>query len=220
MVRHGQRIDETKEGQEWQKENVKRWYDPPLTRTGHDQAAEAGKKLLKYFGDVDPLPFTCVYASPLIRTMQTASEIAAVLSLPVQPDAGLATCTSAFKKRGEKLQKLCTHSDVKDQLKASIEYYNHEYTHGFEKTLEVIAENEFRRQSLEPGTVHNVLVVTHREGQRDMSVIAGEPFAKTPYCGISVFDFIQERTNNENQNRSRWALVAKPMKFEEQLRQS
>merc|ERR1711998_656069 len=34
-----------------------------------------------------------------------------------------------------------------------------------------------------------ILVVTHREGIRDLASLAGTPHRRTPYCGIALFGF-------------------------------
>ena len=100
LVRHAQRIDETDEGPRWRAQNADRWFDPPLTDAGKRQSAAAAAQLVRYAEACDAVPFSCVYCSPLLRTLQTAVEFGRALGLPVVPVAGLATCTAAFKKHG------------------------------------------------------------------------------------------------------------------------
>lgn len=59
------------------------WGDPELNETGHSQAAEVAAKLVKEF------KIEAIFASPLTRTVQTASYLAKTINLPVKYDAGL-----------------------------------------------------------------------------------------------------------------------------------
>ena len=78
VVRHGERADEVY-GSEWSLNPEKgREYDPPLTPTGHQQAAEAGRLLhglipSDVHGDV-----RCIYASTMLRCLETGAQIAKV----------------------------------------------------------------------------------------------------------------------------------------------
>jgi len=101
LVRHGQRIDETPAGVAWRRQ-TDRWFDPPLTDEGREQAASAAAQLGCFMAAhaAEYAPFARVYASPLLRTLHTAEQFGIALSLPVAPVPGLATCTAAFKRHG------------------------------------------------------------------------------------------------------------------------
>jgi broad specificity phosphatase PhoE len=79
IVRHGMRLDY--EDKSW-KATAERPFDPPLSPTGFRQAAQTG-------GYLAGEGITAVYASPLIRAMQTATEIAEQLNLPIHVEPGL-----------------------------------------------------------------------------------------------------------------------------------
>jgi len=217
MVRHGERVDETKHGAVWRAKNKKRWFDPPLTERGHQQATNAAIKIVKHFGRADNIPFECVYASPLVRTMQTASQIALHLDLPIKPDPGIATCTAAYKHGGSEGQPLLEHSQIREHVKADVDDFDHQYNDEFIQTIERLSHLQFRKNpdKLE----HEILVVTHREGLRDTSAVAGSHFTKTPYCGVGIFEYRIEIDPESKQplKSGRWSLLATPTLFDEQL---
>ena len=222
LVRHAQRIDETDEGPRWRAENADRWFDPPLTDAGKRQSAAAAAQLLRYMNARDvglggastgtaggsratpEIPFSCVYCSPLLRTLQTAVEFGRVFGLPVVPVAGLATCTAAFKKHGAQMCTLLPVEAARRQCDTdvAIDTYSLEYPSmardemdSFRLTCELIAlaECERRGHGGAPSahgtscTGPAALVVTHREGLRDMSLIARRKFQRTAYCSCAVF---------------------------------
>ena len=79
IARHGNRLDFV--NPEWFNTAPKR-YDPPLSDDGFVQAAELGQRLrtenIKH-----------IFASPFLRTVQTANEVAKVLNLSIKLEAGL-----------------------------------------------------------------------------------------------------------------------------------
>ena len=79
IVRHGNREDFQNPG--WAR-TAERPYDPALSADGETQAQEVGRSL----GDE---PVDCVFASPFLRTIQTASHIADALDLPVRLEPGI-----------------------------------------------------------------------------------------------------------------------------------
>lgn len=82
VVRHGNREDF--HNREWSK-TAARPYDPGLSPDGADQAREAGKSLINKRVDR-------IYASPYLRTIQTASHIADVLGLSIRLEPGIGEC--------------------------------------------------------------------------------------------------------------------------------
>lgn len=79
IARHGNRLDFIHP--EWFN-TAKRRYDPPLSDDGIIQAKELGKRLK--FERI-----THIFASPFLRTIQTANEVAEILDLPIKIEAGL-----------------------------------------------------------------------------------------------------------------------------------
>ena len=79
IVRHGNRLDFV--NPEWFNTAAKR-YDPPLSEDGFVQAAELGRRLKQE-------DISHIFASPFLRTIQTATEIAQILNLPIKLEAGL-----------------------------------------------------------------------------------------------------------------------------------
>ncbi|ABG51361.1 Phosphoglycerate mutase [Trichodesmium erythraeum IMS101] len=79
IARHGNRIDFV--NPEWFN-TAKRPYDPHLSDDGVVQAQQLAKRLI---GE----NITQIFASPFLRTVQTANEIAKVLDLAIKLDWGL-----------------------------------------------------------------------------------------------------------------------------------
>ncbi|MGQ9865629.1 MAG: histidine phosphatase family protein [Pseudanabaenaceae cyanobacterium] len=63
-------------------ETADRPYDPPLAADGWEQARALAQRLAA-------APIQRIYASPFLRTVQTAAAIAAVLGLPIRLEPGL-----------------------------------------------------------------------------------------------------------------------------------
>ena len=79
IARHGNRLDFVQP--EWFSTAARR-YDPPLYDDGFVQARELGARL-------EGENITHIFASPFLRTIQTANEVAAILDLPIKLEAGL-----------------------------------------------------------------------------------------------------------------------------------
>ena len=75
IIRHGNREDFQNPG--WAK-TAQRPFDPALSPDGETQAKEVGRRL-------QDEPIHCVFASPFLRTIQTASHIAEALDLAGLP---------------------------------------------------------------------------------------------------------------------------------------
>jgi broad specificity phosphatase PhoE len=79
IARHGNRLDFV--NPEWFN-TAKRPYDPPLSQDGLEQAMQLGQRLV---GE----GIVHIFASPFLRTVQTANEVANILDLPIKLEAGL-----------------------------------------------------------------------------------------------------------------------------------
>ena len=79
IARHGNRLDFVKP--EWFNTAPKR-YDPPLSDDGVIQAQELAQRM-------QSTKITHIFASPFLRTIQTAFEVAKVLNMPIKIEAGL-----------------------------------------------------------------------------------------------------------------------------------
>ena len=97
LLRHAERVDETAERDEWARSCGNRYWDPPITQRGLGQSRDAGEALLH---EHTRLPFSCVYVSPCLRTVQTAAELAQVIGLPLRCVPGLAECAAAVNQKG------------------------------------------------------------------------------------------------------------------------
>ncbi|HEY9605818.1 MAG TPA: histidine phosphatase family protein [Allocoleopsis sp.] len=79
IARHGNRLDFV--NPEWFN-TAERPYDPPLSEDGVVQARQLGQRLL---GE----SIAHIFASPFLRTVQTASMVADALNLPIKLESGL-----------------------------------------------------------------------------------------------------------------------------------
>ncbi|MEM8675758.1 MAG: histidine phosphatase family protein [Cyanobacteria bacterium P01_G01_bin.67] len=79
IARHGNRLDFV--NPEWFNTAARR-YDPPLSEDGLIQATELGQRLKSE-------NINHILASPFLRTIQTANEVAKILNLPIKLEAGL-----------------------------------------------------------------------------------------------------------------------------------
>ena len=79
IARHGNSLDFV--NPEWFNTALRR-YDPPLSEDGFVQAAELGSRLRAE-------KIRHIFASPFLRTIQTANEVAKVLNVPIKLEAGL-----------------------------------------------------------------------------------------------------------------------------------
>ena len=79
IARHGNRLDFV--NPEWFN-TAERRYDPPLSEDGCIQARELGTRLKQE-------NISHIFSSPFLRTVQTANEVAEILDLPIELEAGL-----------------------------------------------------------------------------------------------------------------------------------
>lgn len=79
IARHGNRLDFV--NPDWFL-TAERRYDPPLSDDGVIQARQLGKRLK---GE----KIAHIFASPFLRTVQTANQVAEILDLPIKIESGL-----------------------------------------------------------------------------------------------------------------------------------
>ena len=83
LARHGTRVDHV--NPEW-RDTAARPFDPPLAEQGRDEAHRLAQRLADELGQTHRV--ACVYASPFLRTVQTAHPIAEALDVPLRLDTG------------------------------------------------------------------------------------------------------------------------------------
>lgn len=79
IARHGNRLDFV--NPDWFN-TAERRYDPPLSEDGFIQAKQLGERLKNE-------KIGHIFASPFLRTIQTASEVAKLLDIPIKLEAGI-----------------------------------------------------------------------------------------------------------------------------------
>lgn len=205
VVRHGERFDEVP-GNDWYNTCGDMWFDPPLTEKGRRQAEGSASKLEQLVGCGY---FDRIYCSPLQRCVSTAAPFSAKFRAPVVLCAGLGECCAAL--RGQSLELGNNGSFV-------VGFTRNMLRHGESVPLKSISELEQLCSEAEFGSADGVideylpcverlagahsrvLIVTHREGIRDLIKAAGyDGRIKTPYCCIAQFRF-------DDQSTSRWTL--------------
>ena len=192
LVRHGERVDETAEAPLFYLNCGDRGWDPPLTQEGRRQADSAGRELLRAH---QRRPFSCVLYSPCLRTLETAARIATVLGLPLRCVPGLAECAAAVKSRRiasfdpsntscSRPHRFLTQEQALAHCPAGVRFLSPESR--YEKFAAAV------ERAAASGGVGRVLMVTHREGIRDLAEATGvHGRIKTKYCCIARFSFDQ-----------------------------
>lgn len=79
IARHANRLDFV--NPDWFN-TAERRYDPPLSDDGMVQASQLAQRLKQE-------KITAIFASPFLRTVQTANQVAEVLDLPIKLESGL-----------------------------------------------------------------------------------------------------------------------------------
>lgn len=199
VVRHAERMDETERACAFYQTCGDRWWDPPLSREGETQARDVGRRLAAMYPNGQ---FSAVMCSPTLRTVQTAAYIAAELGLPLRRVPGLAECAAQVCKHGIsrfrggetsasfqgvpafKSDTLCFLSEeaCTSLCAPGTRFLPADTTYDqFEPCLKRVAIRSRARREL---------IVSHREGIREIRMLAGSRDLKTPYCCISSFELI------------------------------
>jgi broad specificity phosphatase PhoE len=162
-----------------------------------------------------------VYTSPLLRTMQTAAAIAERLmerlnaAVEVRIVPGLAECAAAVRMEtlenmherfltavdGEKLcprlQWSCdSQLDRFEDCVRRLVTRHHQQQHTAHPALD--GNVETKTLSCTP-----VVIVTHREGIRDLTELAGQRIQRTPYCCSCLLELVA----NDIQQTPSWKLL-------------
>ncbi|GMI08424.1 hypothetical protein TrRE_jg5452 [Triparma retinervis] len=192
VMRHGERADEADEA-------VSDTLDPMLTSLGIQQATSAWSRLL-----LQTASPPSIFTSSLTRCLQTAKSIPPTpypsLSITIAP--GLASCALAVSQLGGMLPSLVppricptsalNRASLLPPLSSPCKFVlpPDESLNDLEG---ITPMGQFRAtvvgcvKSAEEG--EDVVLVTHREGIRDMMMITGaaEGRVRTPYCGVAVW---------------------------------
>ena len=196
FVRHGERLDESDRMQWAAMRTRENWHDPPLTETGREQAREAAHEVKKWLTACNCADQFTFFASPASRTLTTAVEVGALLGTPpVTVVHGLYACTAAAFERGlHNLPLSCPKTFLGD--------YPLRALHGtsaddYFQALDQIA-------SLTPLDYTTAVVVTHREGIRDVikKAVGTRPRIPMPYCATHLFTAVESPADESEEERS------------------
>ena len=161
-----------------------RWYDPPLTKRGKILAKTTAKKM-KESGIIPKI----VYSSPMIRTLETAEQIAQEFGVGVKIIYGLSECAAVVKKYGFEKIEFLDYDEIasacpKLKIYGSIDTKPEKFHHSVKRVATDLSEKDNAGEHL--------IIVTHREGIRSFSKKFTEtPIRQTPYCCIAQFKFIR-----------------------------
>jgi len=146
------------------------WWDPPLTDKGKLQAKEAGKSLQEM-----NINFEKIYVSPLLRTVQTAEQIAAVLGKGVEILPGISQCALVIQQAGVE-HMLNKYHSLSSFLKHCPSLQVNSYL-----LIDETFDAALKRVGV-PG--RHILVVTHREGIYNTYENAQKPAKRVSYCAV------------------------------------
>jgi len=209
IIRHGHRLDEDPNGPDflsWMSNTENRWYDPPLTSLGKQQAKQAGHHLASLIFSRRLEPSTppaltalasrrngrptskapasqvTLLVSPLLRTLQTAEEMVAALpGATVQVVPGLCECAAAVAEYGLQNLKVLSEEEIQVEFPrlplAKNSVPSSTLPQTFNDTLKWLV-----RQG--PG---QYILVSHREGINSMFSGSRLP---TPYCCFARFELL------------------------------
>lgn len=184
VVRHGERIDETREGKSWARSTPRQFlFDPPLTEKGAAQARAAGTVLV----ELDSRKFSRIYTSPLSRTLSTSEEIANMLNCPVSVVPGLGSCAKQVVKDGGVTKVPLVKPDT---ICSRVDRVERDAPVGFKEACNWIVQNH--------DSDTTPLIITHREGIRKLA----DDHYRLPYCVIAHFNAPNDEDGGEWSLRS------------------
>eukprot|EP00667_Euglena_gracilis_P015837 EG_transcript_16513 len=112
------------------------------------------------------------------RCVQTSEQLAKVLKLPVRAVPGLGECAGAVRQSGMTRASFRPDAELRRHCGSSAFSVDPALL-GFQVQLEQLAAVQGP----------NLLVVTHREGMRDVSDLTATPFRYSPYCCLAHYRY-------------------------------
>lgn len=187
LARHGNRFDFV--NPQWFN-NATRRYDPPLSEDGFMQAKQLGHRLKNE-------SITEIFASPFLRAIQTANEVAEILDLPIKLEAGL----SEWHNRDWMSEVPQTHpQDFLQSHYPRIDWsYNSQiFPHYPESETEVGYRTQKIAQKLVSNWTKDLLLVGHSISVLGATkgLLSEDLVVNTPLCGLVKLV----------RNRDRWQL--------------
>lgn len=195
LVRHGERADSKPEF----RSTYEISFDPCLTPTGIKQASTASKFFIPYLEKFEKKNIY-IYSSPLLRTMQTASEIIIGLGLK---DTHKIRLTSYL------IEELCefhfpvdpilncllvkkAHNVIKDQYLKGVDFVDEDklmplkFPEAYSETTQRLADGFYLLTEQHKTKKDLVIFVSHGRCLEEFNRYFGEPITDLAnYCGIS-----------------------------------
>jgi broad specificity phosphatase PhoE len=217
FARHGERIDWI--DKTWM-DTAERCLDPPLSPYGLEQAHELGI----YVAQIQPR-ITHVYASPFLRTIQTALQVVNQLNknisssteltkIRLEPGFGEHFLSDVTPNENNIYQPL---DQQLSSISQSMEYFDHDYESVIKSNYYSQTGEENRQQlrdrlrrvvqcTLDAHTTNcNILIVTHAatliEGVRTLATVSRERSQK-----VIKKEEVEITTNQEINNLSEWDM--------------
>lgn len=175
IARHGNRLDFV--NPEWLN-TAKRRYDPPLSEDGVIQAQQLAQRLKSE-------NIAHIFASPFLRTVQTAYEVAKVLDLPIKLEAGLGEWLNP-KWMTRMPQRLPQEVLAEQYPQIDLNYQSRLNPQYPESLDQLKARNTEIGQILSQAYSEDILIVGHGATVMWMTagLVAGEPEVKASLCCI------------------------------------
>ena len=182
LIRHGLRMD--MEQPDW-KHTAKRPHDPPLTANGWKQAQETAD-FVRHEG------IGAIFSSPFLRTLQTASSIAADVQAPILVESGFTEFLhpDSFASmpdiitREEALRLFSCIDDAYHSYASPIFPEDSEDTHVFARVATAL-------EHILGDYLGTIAIVTHRTTMQQVAEALGIPHASIDNrtCGVNQLQF-------------------------------
>ena len=173
IARHGNRLDFV--NPEWFN-TAKRPYDPPLSEDGFEQAKQLGQRLV---GE----GIRHIFASPFLRTVQTAVQVAEALDLPIKLESGLSEWLNPewMNTMPEKLPIEVLHEQYP---RIDLSYTSRVIAHYPETSVEVLERTAETARRLTDEFSEDILLVGHGASVvgTTQGLVAGTPEVHASLC--------------------------------------